>query len=110
MSDKRSLAARPVDVDTETLRKAIQTEYKEVARDSGKGFHFHTGRPLTRIVGDKDEWLAGVAESAIESFVGIDMTPAMPDRARATGVEREQVRDRWYQFPGEQALTPGDQT
>jgi len=61
---------RPVDVDTGILRKAIQDEYREVAENPGKGFHFHTGRTLTRIVGYKDEWFEGVAETAIESFAG----------------------------------------
>jgi arsenite methyltransferase len=129
MSEERSLAAQPVDVDTDTLRKAIQDEYKEVAEDPGKGFHFHTGRRLTKIVGYKDAWLEGVPESAIESFagtgnpfamgelssgekvvdigsgggidslvaarmvgpegevVGLDMTPAMLDKARAAAEE-----------------------
>lgn len=52
------------------LRKAISAEYEEVAKHPDKGFHFHTGRRLARIVGYKDEWLEGIAESAIESFAG----------------------------------------
>jgi len=129
MTTNPSRVAQPVDVDTDTLRKAIQDEYREVAEDPGKGFHFHTGRRLTKIVGYKDEWLEGVSESAIESFagtgnpfamgelvsgervvdvgsgggidslvaarmvgpdgevVGIDMTPAMLERARAAAAE-----------------------
>ena len=51
MTANRSLVAQPVDVDTDTLRKAIQDEYKKVVEDPGKGFHFHTGRTLTKIVG-----------------------------------------------------------
>ena len=70
MTDNRSNVAQPVDVDTDTLRKAIQDEYKEVAEDPNKGFHFHTGRTLTGIVGYKDQWLEGVSETAIESFAG----------------------------------------
>ena len=129
MTATRSLVAQPVEVDTDTLRKAIQDEYREVADDPGKGFHFHTGRRLTRIVGYEDGWLDGVSESAIESFagtgnpfamgelasgekvvdigsgggidslvaalmvgsagevVGIDMTPAMLEKARAAATE-----------------------
>ena len=129
MTADRSLVAQAIDVNTDTLRKAIQDEYAVVAENPGKGFHFHTGRPLTKIVGYKDEWLEGVSESAIESFagtgnpfamgelasgervvdigsgagidslvaarmvgpdgevVGIEMTPAMLDRARAAAVE-----------------------
>ena len=131
MTANRSLVAQPVDVDTDNLRKAIRDEYKEVAEDPGKGFHFHTGRRLTQIVGYKDEWLEGVSESAIESFagtgnpfamgelasgekvvdigsgggidslvaagmvgsegevVGIDMTPAMLEKARGAAAESD---------------------
>ncbi len=129
MNPNRSRVAQPVDVDSETLRQAIKAEYKEVAEDPGKGFHFHTGRRLTAIAGYQEEWLTGVSELAIESFagtgnpfamgalaagervvdvgsgggidsliaarmvgptgevVGIDMTPAMLERARAAASE-----------------------
>jgi SAM-dependent methyltransferase len=70
MTADRSRVAQPVDVDKEALRNAIKAEYKEVAEDPGKGFHFHTGRRLTNIVGYKDEWFQGVSELAIESFAG----------------------------------------
>ena len=70
MTTNLSGAAQPVDVDIENLRKAIQDEYKEVAKDPDKGFHFHTGRTLTKIVDYKEEWFEGVSESAIESFAG----------------------------------------
>lgn len=70
MKANRSRVARPVDVDAETLRNAIKDEYKEVAEHPDKGFHFHTGRRLTNIVGYKNEWLEGVSELAIESFAG----------------------------------------
>jgi len=121
--------AQAIDVDTATLRKAIQDEYREVAEHPDKGFHFHTGRRLTQIVGYKDVWFTGVSERAIESFagtgnpfamgelaagekvvdvgsgggidslvaarmvgpsgkvVGIDMTPAMLEKARTAAVE-----------------------
>jgi len=52
------------------LRQAISKEYEEVANNPERGFHFHTGRPLTRILGYKEEWLEGIPESAIESFAG----------------------------------------
>ena len=129
MTANRSRVAQAVDVDTETLRDAIKDEYKKVAEEPGKGFHFHTGRRLTQIVGYKDEWLEGVSELAIASFagtgnpfamgelaagervvdvgsgagidsliaarmvgptgrvVGIDMTPAMLEKARAAAAE-----------------------
>jgi arsenite methyltransferase len=52
------------------LRQAISKEYEEVANNPQRGFHFHTGRPLTRILGYKEEWLEGIPELAIESFAG----------------------------------------
>ncbi len=81
MTTNPSLIAQPVQVDANTLRKAIQDEYRKVAEDPGKGFHFHTGRLLTKIVGYKDEWLKGVSESAIESFAGTGNPFAMGELA-----------------------------
>jgi len=59
-----------IDVDAESLREAIREEYRVVAEDPNHGFHFHTGRRLTEIVGYEAEWLEGVPETAIESFAG----------------------------------------
>ncbi len=111
------------------LRHAIQEEYATVALDPDRGFHFHTGRRLARLVGYADEWLEGIPEKSIESFagtgnpfslrkllpgervvdvgcgagidsliaakmvgpngqvIGVDMTPAMLDKARSAAVE-----------------------
>lgn len=63
-------APTPIELDVEALRHAIREEYETVALDPGRGFHFHTGRALTAIVGYRDEWLSGVPEPAIESFAG----------------------------------------
>ena len=57
-------------LDVDTLRQAIQEEYAEVAANPQKGFHFHTGRPLARMLEYADEWLVGIPESSIESFAG----------------------------------------
>ena len=38
-----------VELDVNTLRRAIREEYAEVAANPEKGFHFHTGRPLARV-------------------------------------------------------------
>jgi arsenite methyltransferase len=58
------------ELDVEVLREAIQEEYAEVAANPHKGFHFHTGRPLARVLEYADEWLIGIPESSIESFAG----------------------------------------
>jgi arsenite methyltransferase len=57
-------------LDVESLREAIREEYAEVASDPEKGFHFHTGRPLARMLEYADEWLKDIPESSIESFAG----------------------------------------
>ena len=57
-------------LDLGTLRDAIQEEYAEVATDPEKGFHFHTGRPLARMLEYADGWLEGIPESSVESFAG----------------------------------------
>ncbi len=57
-------------VDTESLRDAIREEYAEVAANPEKGYHFHTGRPLAKILGYDEAWVDAVPESAVESFAG----------------------------------------
>lgn len=57
-------------LDMGSLRCAIQDEYTQVALEPDRGFHFHTGRPLARLLGYEDEWLLGIPETAIESFAG----------------------------------------
>jgi arsenite methyltransferase len=57
-------------LDLGSLRSAIQEEYELVALEPDRGFHFHTGRPLARILNYADEWLEGLPEAAIESFAG----------------------------------------
>ena len=57
-------------LDQESLRYAIQEEYKLVALEPQRGFHFHTGRSLAHLLGYPDEWLLGIPESSIESFAG----------------------------------------
>lgn len=57
-------------LDLESLRSAIQKEYELVALEPEHGFHFHTGRPLARLLGYPDEWLEKLPEASIESFAG----------------------------------------
>ncbi len=126
MSD--SLLTEP-DFDLGSLRQAIQEEYAAVARDPGRGYHFHTGRPLANMLGYHDDWLEGIPEGSIASFagtgnpfrmgllapgtrvvdigcgagldsliaakmvgpngqvIGVDMTPAMLEKARKSAIE-----------------------
>lgn len=58
------------DLDQEALRCEIRREYAEVATHPSRGFHFHTGRPLARMLGYADSWLEHVPEASIESFAG----------------------------------------
>jgi arsenite methyltransferase len=115
--------------DLGSLRQAIQEAYTAVARDPGRGYHFHTGRPLASMLGYRDDWLEGLPEGAIASFagtgnpfrigllapgtrvvdigcgagldsliaaqmvgpsgqvIGVDMTPAMLEKARKSAIE-----------------------
>ena len=57
-------------VNIEVLRSAISTEYRDVALNPQKGFHFHTGRPLAKILGYDDELIKAVPESSVNSFAG----------------------------------------
>ena len=64
-------AARPVDgLDVDRLRAAIREEYALVATEPERGFHFHTGRPLARLLGYEDAWLDGIPEASIASLAG----------------------------------------
>jgi SAM-dependent methyltransferase len=63
-------ANHTLSIDLESLRFAIQKEYKLVALEPERGFHFHTGRPLARLLGYPDEWLDKIPELSIESFAG----------------------------------------
>ena len=57
-------------LDMETLRCEIRKEYAEVATNPRKGFHFHTGRRLARMLGYNDAWIDCLPASAVESFAG----------------------------------------
>lgn len=64
-------AARPVaNLDVAQLRAAIQEEYALVATEPERGFHFHTGRPLARLLGYEEEWLDGIPEASVASLAG----------------------------------------
>jgi arsenite methyltransferase len=50
---------------------AVRQMYTDVARSPSWQFHFPTGREACRFVGYSDEMLAGLPETAIESFAGV---------------------------------------
>jgi ubiquinone/menaquinone biosynthesis C-methylase UbiE len=41
-----------------------------VALTPQQGFHFHTGRPLARLLGYEEAWLAGIPAGSLDSFAG----------------------------------------
>lgn len=65
-----STATEALRLDLAGLRATIREEYEAVALEPGQGFHFHTGRPLARMVGYEEAWLDGLSTLAVESFAG----------------------------------------
>lgn len=62
-------AATPVDPGA--LRDEVQRKYREVAHEPDGEHHFHTGRPLARLLGYPDDVVAAMPDAAVESFAGI---------------------------------------
>jgi arsenite methyltransferase len=60
-----------LNLDLRQLRGAIQAEYAEVAANPEQGFHFHTGRPLARMLGYTEAETDPLPDSVIESFAGV---------------------------------------
>lgn len=57
-------------VDRDRLRRGISDKYTEVAEEPEKGFHFHTGRPLARMLGYAPADVDRLPQSSVESFAG----------------------------------------
>ena len=64
------MSAEPGPLDIESLRRAIQLEYAEVAEQPELGFHFLVGRPLAALLGYDPASLEGIPEASLESFAG----------------------------------------
>lgn len=63
--------ARAIDgLDVDLLRTEIRKEYQQVAANPDQGFHFHTGRPLARILQYDEAWFASIPEPTVASFAG----------------------------------------
>ena len=60
----------PAKVNREDLRNEIKAKYTEVALEPERGFHFHTGRPLAKMLGYDDDTVDQLPASNVESFAG----------------------------------------
>ncbi len=65
-----TMDVRPAAVDAELLRSQISDKYSEVAKAPEKGFHFHLGRPLARMVGYSDADVNALPQGTVDSFAG----------------------------------------
>lgn len=57
-------------VELDTLRDSVRDQYRAVAEEPERRFHFHTGRRLAAILEYHQEWLDGLPEGSIEPFAG----------------------------------------
>lgn len=57
-------------VDRDELRRRISDKYREVATTPEAGFHFHTGRPLARMLGYPDPIVDRLPSGTVDSFAG----------------------------------------
>lgn len=59
-----------ITVSTDQLRASVREEYAAVATDPTRGFHFHTGRPLARLLGYPDDLLGELPDDAVDAMAG----------------------------------------
>ena len=57
--------------DVQTLRRAVQHKYTEVATSPERTFHFHHGRPLAQLLGYPMDRVDAMPPGAVESFAGV---------------------------------------
>jgi arsenite methyltransferase len=65
-------AFAPAPVDVERLRAEVKLKYREVASDPAKGFHFHTGRPLAKMLDYPMDVVDALPDRVVESFAGVN--------------------------------------
>lgn len=141
---------KPAAVSRDVLRGNIQDKYTDVATEPEQGFHFHTGLPLTAMLGYDSAAIDSLSAATVESFagtgnplaigrlaegavvldlgcgagldtllaarqvgqagrvIGVDMTPAMLDKARAgaatLGLRNVELREGFAEdLPAEDA-------
>lgn len=57
-------------VDREELRRRVSEKYRDVAMNPELGFHFHTGRPLARMLGYEEAIIDLLPAGTVDSFAG----------------------------------------
>lgn len=57
-------------VDRDQLRAQVSAKYREVALEPAKGFHFHTGRRLARMLGYDAADVDHLPSATVDSFAG----------------------------------------
>jgi SAM-dependent methyltransferase len=57
-------------VDRAELRRHVAEKYRDVALNPDMGFHFHTGRPLARMLGYPDAVVDRLPGGTVDSFAG----------------------------------------
>ena len=57
-------------LDREELRRRISDKYRDVALNPALGFHFHTGRPLARMLGYPMDVVDQLPPGTVDSFAG----------------------------------------
>ncbi len=57
-------------LDRDELRRRISDKYRDVALNPELGFHFHTGRPLARMLGYPADIVDTLPPGTIDSFAG----------------------------------------
>ncbi len=71
-------------VDRDELRSQVQSKYSDVANHPERGFHFHTGSPLARMLGYPEAEVDALPAETVASFAGTGNPFAMgrlPDGA-----------------------------
>ena len=66
-------------VDRDRLRRGISEKYTEVAQEPERGFHFHTGRPLSVMLGYREVDVDRLPQPTIDSFAGTGNPFSMGD-------------------------------
>jgi SAM-dependent methyltransferase len=57
-------------VERDALRRQVSEKYEAVAENPELGFHFHTGRGLTRMLGYREDVVDTLPPGSVESFAG----------------------------------------